>query len=195
MDRDLDADHASGEITALLERWAHGDRAASETLFEAVYPELRRIARQYLLRESRGDFVQTTELANETYLRIVGERQAHWHSRAHFFALFATHLRRALVDHARRRRRLKRGAGSIPVALDALQLAVDAPSVDLLALHQALDQLATITPTAAQVVDLRFFAGLTLDETAEALKLGRSTVKRKWLFAKSWLARALDIES
>ena len=177
-------------MTDLLAAWTAGRPSASERLFEAVYPELRGIARQ-CLGHSGTAAIQPTELANEAYLRLAAQRRPQLESRAHFFALFATHLRRALVDLARRRNRLKRGGGTLRVTLDHLQLPFRARHTDLLDLDRALRRLAEIAPIAALVVELRFFTGLSIDETAEALELGRTTVKRKWRFSRAWLARAL----
>lgn len=194
MHRHATARVTQDDITGLLERWSRGDRDSAERLFEAVYPELQRVANRYLARERGVGTLEATELANETFIRMAGERGRHWQSKAHFFAIFATHLRRALVDQVRHRNRAKRGGGTISIALDGLGLAVDAPAIDLLDLNRALIRLAETVPMAARVVELRFFAGLTLDQTAEALALGRSTVRRKWRFSKAWLTRALSVE-
>jgi len=182
-------------VTDLLLAWAQGDTSVSDRLFETVYPEIRRIAHQYLSSGAPGAALQTTELAHETYLRLAGQRPVRWRNRAHFFALFATHLRRVLIDLVRHGNRRKRGGGAIRINLDHLDLPVDPPRVDLLDLDQALTRLAQIAPTAALVVELRFFTGLSLDETADALDLGRTTVKRKWRFSRAWLARALTTEA
>ncbi|MCB1034563.1 MAG: sigma-70 family RNA polymerase sigma factor [Acidobacteria bacterium] len=182
---------AEPPVTELLEAWAAGNLEASDELFRQIYPELRRITRQYLAREPAGRALETSELAHETYLRLAGQRTAQWRNRGHFYALFATHLRRVLVDLARRRNRQKRGGDRIEVSLDRLHIAIDPPRAEILALDHALRQLAEIAPSAARIVDLRFFAGMNLDETADALGLGRTTVKRKWRFSRAWLARAL----
>ncbi len=181
-----------GTVTGLLQAWADGSPQANEELFEEIYPELRKITRQFLAREGARRPLQTTELAHETYLRLTKERNCRWHNRGHFFALFATHVRRVLVDLARRRNRLKRGGDRLEIDLEHLHIPVEPPRVEILALDEALRELARVAPSAAQIIDLRFFAGLNLDETAVALGLGRTTVKRKWRFSRAWLAQALE---
>ena len=181
----------NGSVTMLLEAWASGDAGAEERLFEAVYPELRRLARQYLARERPRATVQVTDLVHDTYLKLVDQRPEAWHCRAHFFAVAATLVRRILLDHAKRRRRQKRGQGAVHVSLEEVQLPGLGPEADVLELDRALVELAGIQMIAMRIVELHVFAGLTFDEAAEILGLSRSTVLRKWRFAKAWLARKL----
>lgn len=180
------------DITGLLRAWSAGDAAAQEKLFELVYPELRRLARRHLARQGSGISVQATDLAHEAYLRLVDQRQGAWQCRAQFFALAATFIRRALIDLVKHRRRHKRGGDAVHVALDEVLIAGPELDLDVLALDRALSELAEVHVTTARIVELRYFAGMSLDETAEVMGLGRSTVQRKWLFAKAWLARKLQ---
>ncbi|MEM7048323.1 MAG: ECF-type sigma factor [Acidobacteriota bacterium] len=183
---------ADGEITALLAAWAAGHEQATDDLFERLYPELRRLARQRLLREPHTA-LQATELAHEVFLRLARQNRCHWHSREQFFALSSTLLRRVLVDRAKHRLRRKRGSGVALLSLDEVAApGLLPPSHSLLDIDRALEELAEIRATAARVVELLIFAGLSLDETAHALNLGRSTVQRRWRFARSWLARRLS---
>lgn len=185
----MDQRHVS--VTLLLEAWAAGNAAAEAPLFEAVYPELRRLARQYLAREQRRITLQATDLVHDTYLKLVDQRQDDWRCRAHFFAVAATLVRRILLDHAKHRQRHKRGRGAVHVSVDDVQLPGLGPDLDFLEVDRALVELAGIQMSAARLVELRFFAGLTFDEAAEVMGLSRSTVLRKWRFAKAWLARKL----
>lgn len=179
-------------VTALLVRAGRGEAVATNELFPIVYEELRSIAAALLRGESRAQTMQATALVHETYLRLVGPEQTEWQNRAHFFAAAAQAIRRILVDHARLRGRLKRGGTRGRVPLDeVLQVAAE-PSVDLVGLDDALTKLAGVDPQKARVVELRFFAGLTVEQTAESLGVSPSTVARDWQFARVWLARELD---
>lgn len=181
-------DPSSGEpITAWLVAWAAGDREAERRLFDLVYPELKRLARQRLAREQGRITLGATDLVNEAYLRLVAQRG--WQNRHQFFAVSATFLRWILVDHAKHGRRRKRGSDAVHLALDEELLPGGAgPDLDLLALDQALVELARIRTLAARIVELRFFAGLSVEEAAEALGASRATVLRQWRFARAWLA-------
>ena len=181
------------DITRLLRQWQDGSPDAFDRLVPLVYDELRTIASRHLSREWRRDSLATTVVVNEAYLRLFEQRHVDWQNRSHFFAIAAQLMRRILVDHARRERREKRGGGSVPVALDdavaAAPAAVDA--VDALDLDRALAKLEQIDPDEARIVELRFFGGLTIEETAEALGISVATVKREWAIAKGWLYREL----
>jgi RNA polymerase sigma-70 factor, ECF subfamily len=177
--------------TELLVAWSRGDGRAFDRLLPIVNDELRRLARRYMHRERPGHTLQPTALVNEAYLRLVDVKQVQWQSRAHFFAMAARMMRRILVDHARARDNTKRG-GDVPrVSLDeALEVSIE-PEQDLVAVDEALRRLDAIHSRKSQVVELRFFGGLSLAETAEALHVSTDTVKRDWRFAKLWLLREL----
>ena len=176
-------------ITQVLAQWADGDPTAHDRLLPIVYEELRRLARHYMRRERAGHTLQTTALIHEAYLRLVGIDALRWRDRAHFFAMAATLMRRVLVDHARRRGRDKRGAGIVVGALDETlaEIVAPEPAVDILALDEALQRLAAADPQQGRVVELRFFAGLSVEETADLLGISTATVKRDWATAKLWL--------
>ncbi|MFN2509979.1 MAG: sigma-70 family RNA polymerase sigma factor [Pyrinomonadaceae bacterium] len=181
----------SSNITHLLNEWSYGDPQALERVTPLVYEELRRQAARYLRRERPGHTLQTSGLINEAYLRLVDAQDVHWQSRAHFFAIAANLMRRILVEHARRRDADKRGGSQIRVPLhDALPVAAET-DVDLLAIDEALDRLAAIDPRQARVVELRFFSGLSVEETAAALDVSPKTVKRDWSVARAWLRREI----
>ena len=179
-------------VTALLLNWARGDKAALDRLVPLVYDELRRVARARLKGE-RGDALQTTALIHEVYLRLVDLDRMTIHSRAHFFAIAARLMRQILVDHARRRLAGKRGGGITMVGLDDVSVAANTPVVDVLALDEALEQLSSQDERLCRVVELRFFAGLNLDETAVALDVSVATVEREWALAKAWLYKRLSL--
>jgi RNA polymerase sigma-70 factor (ECF subfamily) len=182
----------SPEVTSLLGRAQGGDRGATDELFPLVYEELRRLADRFLSGESANETMQPTALVHEAYLRLVGPTASSWENRAHFFGAAARAIRRILIDRARARRRLRRGEGRRPVPLEDLDVAgVDVPRLDLLALDEALVSLASVDPQKSRVVELRFFGGLSEEETAEALGLSASTVTREWRFARIWLHREL----
>jgi RNA polymerase sigma factor (TIGR02999 family) len=177
--------------TDLLLAWGHGDAAAFDRLVPMVSHELRQVAAKYLRRERPGHTLQPTALVNEAYLRLVDLERIQWQDRAHFFAMAARTMRRILVDHARARDNEKRGGGAPRVPLDLAMAVSIAPDRHVVELHDALRRLEAIHPRKAEVVDLRFFAGLSLEETGAALDISVDTVKRDWRFAKLWLLRAL----
>jgi RNA polymerase sigma-70 factor, ECF subfamily len=177
--------------TDLLVAWGHGDRAAFDRLLPLVNQELRRLAGQYLRRERQDHTLQPTALVNEAYMRLVDLKRIQWQDRAHFFAMAARTMRRILVDHARARDNEKRGGGAPKVTLElALEIA-RAPDNHLVELDDALRRLDAVHPRKVQVIELRFFSGLSLEETAAALQISVDTVKRDWRFAKLWLLRDL----
>ncbi len=180
------------EITQLLRDWSAGDEAALEKLTPLVYRELHRVAKHYMAREKTGHTLQTTALIHEVYLRLVVFKEVSWNDRAHFFAICAQLMRRILTDWARRRRFLKRGSDAHHIALDeALVVARDRGS-DLIVLDDALRDLAAIDPRKSQVVELRFYGGLSVEETAQVLKVSSETVMRDWKMAKLWLLREMS---
>jgi RNA polymerase sigma factor (TIGR02999 family) len=189
-----------GEITVLLEAWKAGDADAGAEVVSRTYVELRRLAHAYVRRERAGNSLQATALLNEAYLRLLRKGPGSADSRDAFFRLMAAEMRHRLVDHARRRLAEKRGGGAIHESLETGTFAttpVQADDVEatLGRLDAALEQLSTSFPRAAQVVQLRFMAGLTTDETAAALRLSAGTIKREWTFARAWLAAAMDPDS
>ncbi len=185
----------SSEVTELLVRWRSGDREALDSLLPLVYDELRRIARHYLQGERSGHTLQSTALVNEAYVRMVAQDFPEWQSRAHFFAVAAQLMRQILVDYARSHRASKRGGNVCKVALDEAEgqpLKID---IDILALDEALKELAEMDQQQSRVVELKFFAGLSIEDTAEVLGISPSTVKRDWVTARAWLYRELDRSS
>lgn len=182
----------AGEVTALLAEWSRGDPRVLERLMPLLYDELRRLAGALLRGERSGHTLQPTALVHEAFLRLLGERRVDAPARARFFAVAATAMRRVLVDHARTRRRLKRGGGETVVTLPT-GLAAEGPlaPVDLLALDVALDRLARLDAQQAQIVELRYFAGLSIEETAELIGTSPATVKRNWTSARAFLLREL----
>ncbi len=180
-------------ITQLLQAWNQGDPSAMEELMPIVFDELHRVARRYMSGERPGHTLQTTALVNETYLRLVSSEGANWEGRTHFFGVCAQMMRRILVDWTRSRQALKRGGEDRALVLDDEALAaVNQPGTDLVALDDALTALAAIDPRKARVVELRFFGGLSVKETAEILGISAETVQRDWKMAKSWLRRELN---
>ena len=179
------------EVTGLLKAWSGGDQAALERLADQVYNELRRIARRYMRNERAGNTLQTTALVNEVYLRLVDVKNVDWQQRAQFFAIAAQMMRRILVDAARARSSHKRGGGAIKVNVDEALVVSPEPDSSLVALDEALEAFAKLAPRQAQVVELRYFGGLSEGEIAEVLKTSPRTVRRDWDFAKSWLKREL----
>jgi RNA polymerase sigma factor (TIGR02999 family) len=187
---------ARGELTGLLIEWGKGSQPALDRLLPHVYDELRKLARSYLRRERPGHTVHTGTLVHEAFVRLIEGQQVSWEGRAHFFGIAARLMRQILVDHARARDSVKRGAGEAAEPIDsALSVAVQATDVSVVALDQALDQLAAIDPTSARVVELRFFGGLTVEETAEVMGISTGTVKREWSMARAWLRRAIAGEA
>jgi RNA polymerase sigma factor (TIGR02999 family) len=178
------------QVSALLHDWSDGDQRALEALTPIVYAELRRLAHRYMRRERADHSLQTTALVNEAYIRLVDYKRMRWQNRVHFFAVSAQLMRRILVERARRRN-LKRGRGVQHVPLDETAVVSDDPPVDFVALDDALNALARVDPRKVQVVEMRFFGGLTVDETAVVLKISPVTVRRDWSAAKIWLYREL----
>jgi RNA polymerase sigma-70 factor, ECF subfamily len=181
---------AVGEVSRLLRAWSSGDRSALDSLTSIVYQELRRLASFYLRGERPGHTLQTTALVNEAYMRLVDYKRMQWQHRAHFFAVSAQVMRRILVDHARQRN-LKRGGGVRHVSLEQVAVVRGARAADLVALDDAMEALARFDPRKAKVVELRFFGGLSVDETGEVLKTSPATVIRDWSTARAWLYREM----
>jgi RNA polymerase sigma factor (TIGR02999 family) len=181
----------SAGVTDLLLAWKEGDATAMDRLAPLVYQELHRLARGYMKREREAHSLQTSALVNEAYLRLVDVRRVDWQNRAHFFAMASRLMRRILVDFARRRRYQKRGGNATYVTFDESLTVSPGPSTDLVAIDDALTALASVDPRKVRVVELRFFAGLDVRETAEALSVSPETVRRDWRLAKAWLRREL----
>ena len=186
---------SSSDITDLLRRWGDGDAASLERLMPLVYAQLRRMAARYVARERPGHVLQSTALVHEAFLKLVDQRHVDWQNRSHFYGLAAQMMRRILVDQARQAHRSKRGAGVTHVSIEDANLPASptplAP-VDVLALEDALQALQAMDSTQARLVELRFFGGLTINETAEALGLSVSTAKREWTVARAWLYRHIS---
>jgi RNA polymerase sigma factor (TIGR02999 family) len=178
---------SSSAITLLLKAWGGGDQTAFEKLVPLVHAELRRLARRYMGRERVGHTLQPTALINEVYLRLIDWGSISWQDRAHFFGLSARLMRRVLVDHARRQRRGKRGGDAVTIAFDEAAVVPRESTADLVAIDDALNALATHDVRKSQIVELRFFGGLSVEETAEVLKISSRTVKREWSLARAWL--------
>ena len=183
-----DCDH---NVTELLKKWCNGDEAALEQLTPMVYGELHRLARLYMARESHRSALQTTALVNEAYVRIVDCTNISWQNRAHFFAICARIMRRVLVDLARSRGYAKRGGGTRTISLEEVGPIPRKRRIDFVALDDALTSLEEVDPRKSRIVELRFFGGLSVEETAEVLKVSDRTVKREWRLAKEWLSKAL----
>ena len=181
----------SDDVSQLLRAWSDGDQGALDKLTQMVYVELRRLAHRYMKRERLGHSLQTTALVNEAYMRLVDYKRMQWQDRAHFFAVSAQVMRRILVDHARRQN-LKRGAGVQHVSLDQTALVGGERSALLVALDDAMNELSRLDPRKVQVVEMRFFGGLSIEETAEVLSVSPITVRRDWSLAKVWLYRELS---
>jgi RNA polymerase sigma factor (TIGR02999 family) len=180
------------DVTQILSRIETGDPTASEQLLPLVYDELRKLAASRLAHEKPGQTLQATALVHDAYLRLVdGESSQHWNSRGHFFAAAAEAMRRILVENARRKKRIKHGGNRPRLDLDEACLVADGPSDDLLALNEALESLAIESPAKADLVKLRFFAGLTIEETAAAMDISLATAKRYWTYSRAWLYHAL----
>ena len=183
---------SSVEVTQLLLAWSQGEPAALEKLVPLVHAELSRLAHHYMAGERTGHTLQTTALVNEAYLRLVDSSQVRWQNRAHFMAVSAQLMRRILVDFARSRNYLKRGAGAQQVTLDEAMVISEAPDLDVVELDRALGELAAVDARKSQVVELRFFGGLTEEEASEVLKVSPETVRRDMRLAKTWLLREMD---
>jgi RNA polymerase sigma-70 factor, ECF subfamily len=179
------------DITGMLAAWNGGDAKALNRLVELVYPELRRIARQHLQRRQSGESLQSVDLANEAYLKLVRAERIHCENRVHFLALCSQIIRRILVDHVRRRGYAKRGGDAPRVSLDEVLLAVEARGIEIQALDEALDELGRIDDRKCRVVELRFFGGLSIEETATILGVSVDTAKRDWRMARAWLMSEL----
>ena len=185
---------AQQDVTRLLRAWGAGDESALQQLMPLVYEELHRLARRYMAGEQPGETLQTTALVHEVYLRLVDVKKVDWQDRAHFYALCARLMRRILIDFARSRTYQKRGGGATHVQLDEALTVSAVVGSELLAVDDALQRLATVDARKSQVVELRFFGGLTVEETALALKVSPETIMRDWRLAKAWLIRELDRE-
>ncbi|HXG67064.1 MAG TPA: sigma-70 family RNA polymerase sigma factor [Blastocatellia bacterium] len=175
------------EVTPLLIDWGKGDQAALEKLMPLVYEELRRLAARYMRRESPGHTLQTSALVNEAYLRLIEQKSVHWQNRAHFFGIAAQLMRRILVDHARSHHYAKRGGGAQKVSLDEAAMVSKERAAELVALDEALTELAAMDERKGRIVEMKFFGGLTTEEVAEVLKVTPRTIEREWRKAKAWL--------
>jgi RNA polymerase sigma factor (TIGR02999 family) len=183
---------ATHEVTELLHDWSEGDESALERLMPLVYEELHRLAHQHMKREKPGHILQTSALINEAYLRLVDRPRIHWQNRAQFFGIAARVMRRILVDEARKRKTDKRGGDAIRVTLNEATNVAHEQAANVMALDDALKSLEAIDPRQGQIVELRFFGGLSVDEAAEVLKLSPGTVMRDWTFARAWLKNEMS---
>jgi RNA polymerase sigma factor (TIGR02999 family) len=186
-----DGAKSTHEVTALLVNWSNGDQHALEELMPLVYGELRRLANAHLRRERAEHTLQSTALVHEAFLRLVDQRDVHWKSRAHFYGIAARMIRRILVDHARAQNAGKRGAGAIKLELDEAVAVSQERELDLVGLDEALERLAALDERQGRIVELRFFAGLSVEETAEVMHLSPATIKREWSSARAWLYREI----
>jgi RNA polymerase sigma factor (TIGR02999 family) len=182
----------SQNVTQLLIGWSNGDREALDALLPAVYEELRKQAANYLRRERVGHTLQTTALIHEAYLKLIDQKNVHWQNRAHFFGIAAQLMRRILVDHARTKKRAKRGGSNIRVSFNEANVLAPNQNLDIVALDEALERLSEIDEQQSRIVELRFFSGLTVEETAAVLAISPATVKRDWRMAKAWLHREIS---
>ncbi len=180
------------DVTELLIEWSNGDKAALDKLMPLIHEELRRLAHHYMSHERPGHTLQTTALVNEAYLRLVSRKGVHWQNRAHFFAIAATLMRSILVDHARSHAYAKRGGDARKITIDEAMIVSQERAAEVVALDDVLKQLANFDPQQSRIVELRFFGGLTIDETAEVLGLSPATIKREWSTARAWLYRELN---
>jgi RNA polymerase sigma factor (TIGR02999 family) len=180
------------EVTLMLIRWSNGERDALDQLIPIVYGELRRLASRTLRRERRDHTLQPTALVHEAYLRLIDQRSVNWQNRSHFFAIASQAMRRIVVDHARRHNAVKRGGDNLKVELEAAMLLPGAKDVDVVRLDDALTALAAFDPQQGRIVELRFFGGLSIEQTAEVIGISPATVKRDWSMAKAWLHRELE---
>jgi RNA polymerase sigma factor (TIGR02999 family) len=185
----------SHEVTQLLIAWSNGDKAALNKLMPLIYGELRQLARHYMSRERPGHTLQTTALVNEAYVKLVNRKGVHWQNRAHFFAIAAHLMRSILVDHARGHAYAKRGGGGRKIELNEAMVVSQQRAAEVVALDDALEQLAEIDPRQSRIVEMRFFGGLTIEETAEVVGLSTATIKREWSTAKAWLYHELNKNS
>ena len=185
----------SPQVTQLLLAWGEGDQVARDQLMALVYEELHRLAHSYMKRESPGHTLQTSALVNEAFVRLVGQRNVRWQNRSHFFGVAAQTMRHILVDYARSRNYAKRGGGAAQISFDEALIVSDERSAEVVSVHEALERLAEFDPRKSQLVELRFFGGLSIDETAEVLNVSPGTVMRDWTLAKAWLRREISSES
>lgn len=179
------------DVSQLLIAWGAGDQAALEKLLPLVNQELRRLAAGYMRRERKGHSLQSSDLVNEAWLRLVNQNRMQWQNRAHFFGIAAQLMRRILIDHARRYQYQKRGGGAVRISLDEAAAVTEARAAELLAVDEALEKLTAIDARKGRIVELRFFGGLDLDETAEVMGISSPTVQREWRLSKAWLYRIL----
>ena len=182
---------APQEVTQMLLDWSLGDQQALDRLIPVVYGELRRLASRHLRRERADHTLQTTALIHEAYLKLIEQRNVRWQNRAHFFGIAAQLMRRILVDHARTRHRVKRGGAAMRVPLEEVVVAAEGLNINLVSLDEALTRLAAVDSRQGRIVELRFFGGLSVEETAEVLRVSAATVKNDWSMAKAWLRREL----
>ena len=187
-----DATPPSPQVTQLLVAWGKGDELARDQLMALVYEELHRLAHRYMKRESPGHTLQTSALVNEAFVRLVDFKNVRWQNRAHFFGISAQMMRRILVDYARTRNYAKRGGGAQQISLDEGSTVSQGRSAEVVHVHEALEQLAEFDPRKSQIVELRFFGGLSIEETAEVLGVSPGTVMRDWTLAKAWLRREIS---
>jgi RNA polymerase sigma-70 factor (ECF subfamily) len=183
---------ASQDVSQLLADWSNGDQAALDKLLPLVNVELRQLARRYMRRENPGHTLQTSALVNEAYLRLIEQKSVRWQNRAHFFVIAAQLMRRILIDHARSHHYAKRGGGALRVSLDEAAAVTEARAAELLAVDEALEKLTAMDARKGRIVELRFFGGLSLEETAEVLGISSPTVQREWRAAKAWLRRTIS---
>lgn len=184
----------SHDVTQLLVDWGNGNQAAADKLMPLVYDELHRLAHQYMKQERPGHTLQTSALVNEAYLRLIDQKEVHWQNRAQFFGIAAQLMRRILVDYARRRLYQKRGGGAQQVDLDDVMIVSPTRSAEVVALDDSLNELAQFDPRKSQIVELRFFGGLSIEETASVLDVSPGTVMRDWTLAKAWLRTQIGSE-
>lgn len=186
---------ATHEVTQLLVAWGNGDQSARDQLLPLVYDELRRLAHRYMSRERSGHTLQTSALVHEAFLRMVDQREVHWQNRAHFFGIAGELMRRILVDHARSRQSAKRGGDARHVPMEEEAIVSPERAADIIALDEALSVLTTIDSRKSRIVELRFFAGLSIEETAEVLAVSPGTVMRDWTLAKAWLRKEMTTDA
>lgn len=182
---------SSSDITDFLVNWCEGDQTALEKLLPLVERELRQLAHYYMRQENRGHLLQTTALVNEAFLRLIDQKRVRWQNRAHFFAIAAQMMRRVLLNYARDQKRIKRGGGAVCVSLSEAETISSAQPAELIALDEALERLTQIDERKSRIVELRYFGGLSVEETAEVLQISTMTVMRDWNMAKAWLAREI----
>ena len=185
------SDLGTTDVTKLLQAWSNGDKQALDDLIPVVYSEIHRLAHAYLRREGPARKLQTTELVNEAYLQLVRQKHVRWQNRAHFFGIAAQIMRRILAEQARRRKADKRGGGAEPISLEVAPGLRSGDAVDFGEIDEALERLTTLDPRQGQLVELRFFGGLSIEETAEVMSLSPATIKREWSTARAWLRREL----